>query len=203
VRAHLVRRRYFNAQPGTGKAFTVVECLTAPGGGPATSTPARRIGMSSIWTFEIHIGDEVHAIGPGGLLFGPRARRTTSVTPRRPREPDPLTFTPGGPRDFFRRVRSASNQRRPRATNRWRRNACMMAAAPEVRYRARRCRGLAVSYKLKMLFPQILDVVSPVKTNGHHQKSSSPGRKDLKLFASLAGQHNLLGQKSRISPCLP
>ncbi|MEO6980518.1 MAG: cupin domain-containing protein [Mucilaginibacter sp.] len=53
-------------------------------------------------TFEIYIGDAVHAIGPGRLAFGPRGTqhyfRNTAATPSRIL----LTFTPGGIEDFFR-----------------------------------------------------------------------------------------------------
>jgi len=53
----------------TGKSFTVVEYLTAPGGGPP---PHIHTSEDEFWyvldgTFEIHIGDGVHAIGPGGI----------------------------------------------------------------------------------------------------------------------------------------
>lgn len=53
----------------TGKSYTVIECLTAPGGGPP---PHIHTNEDEFWyvldgIFEIHIGDEVHAIGPGGF----------------------------------------------------------------------------------------------------------------------------------------
>jgi mannose-6-phosphate isomerase-like protein (cupin superfamily) len=88
----------------TGKSYTVVECLTAPGGGPP---PHVHTNEDEFWyaldgTFEIHIGDEVHAIGPGGFAFGPRGTphyfRNTAPTPSRIL----LAFTPGGIEDFFR-----------------------------------------------------------------------------------------------------
>jgi len=88
----------------TGKSFTVVECLTAPGGGPPPHVHTRE---DEFWyvldgTFEIHIGDKVHAVGPGGFAFGPRGTphhfRNTAKTPSRIL----LAFTPGGIEDFFR-----------------------------------------------------------------------------------------------------
>jgi mannose-6-phosphate isomerase-like protein (cupin superfamily) len=58
----------------TGGSFTVIECLTAPGGGPPRHIHTQE---DEFWyvldgTFEIRIGDEVHAVGPGGFAYGPR-----------------------------------------------------------------------------------------------------------------------------------
>ena len=88
----------------TDKSYTVVECLTAPGGGPPPHVHTRE---DEFWyvldgTFEIHIGDKVHAVGPGGFAFGPRGTphhfRNTAATPSRIL----LGFTPGGIEGFFR-----------------------------------------------------------------------------------------------------
>jgi mannose-6-phosphate isomerase-like protein (cupin superfamily) len=50
----------------TGKSYTVVECLTAPGGGPPPHVHTRE---DEFWYVLdgtlIRIGDEVHAVGPG------------------------------------------------------------------------------------------------------------------------------------------
>lgn len=88
----------------TDRSFTVVECLTAPGGGPPPHVHSRE---DEFWyvlegTFEIRIGNVVHAVGPGGFAYGPRGTahnfRNTSETPSRIL----LGFTPGGIEDFFR-----------------------------------------------------------------------------------------------------
>jgi hypothetical protein len=53
-------------------------------------------------TFEIRMGDEVHAIGPGGFAYVPRGTlhnfRNTAETPSRIL----LGFAPGGMEGFFR-----------------------------------------------------------------------------------------------------
>ncbi|CAD7712459.1 hypothetical protein LMG31886_01100 [Xanthomonas hydrangeae] len=88
----------------TDGSYTVVECLTSPGNGPP---PHIHTNEDEFWfvldgTFEIHIGDAVHSVGPGGFAFGPRGImhhfRNTASTPSRIL----LGFTPGGIEDFFR-----------------------------------------------------------------------------------------------------
>jgi mannose-6-phosphate isomerase-like protein (cupin superfamily) len=88
----------------TGGSFTVLENVTAPGGGPPPHFHTRE---DEFWyvldgTFEIRIGDEVHAVGPGGFAYGPRGTvhnfRNTAETPSRIL----LGFAPGGVEGFFR-----------------------------------------------------------------------------------------------------
>src|ERR1700674_4196038 len=73
----------------TGRSFTVVECLTTPGGGPPPHVHTRE---DEFWyvldgTFEIHIGDKVHAVGPSGFAFRsgstPPHLRNAAATPSR------------------------------------------------------------------------------------------------------------------------
>src|SRR5919205_302036 len=73
----------------TGAGLLLLENLTAPGGGPPPHIHTRE---DEFWyvldgTFEIRIGDEVHAVGPGGLAFAPRGTvhnfRNATETPGR------------------------------------------------------------------------------------------------------------------------
>ena len=121
------------AAASTGKSFTVVECLTAPGGGPPPHVHTRE---DEFWyvldgTFEIWIGDEVHAVGPGGFAFGPRGTphhfRNTAETPSRIL----LAFTPGGIEDFFRESGQPATDDAPAPPVNEDEIARMMAAAPK------------------------------------------------------------------------
>jgi mannose-6-phosphate isomerase-like protein (cupin superfamily) len=82
----------------TGGSLMLLENLTAPGGGPPLHVHTRE---DEFWyvldgTFEIRMGDEVHAVGPGGFAFVPRGTlhnfRNTAETPSRIL----LGFAPGG-----------------------------------------------------------------------------------------------------------
>src|SRR3954452_15581206 len=58
----------------TGGGVLLFEYLTAPGGGPPPHIHTRE---DEFWcvldgTFEIRIGGEVHALGPGGFASAPR-----------------------------------------------------------------------------------------------------------------------------------
>jgi mannose-6-phosphate isomerase-like protein (cupin superfamily) len=88
----------------TGGSLMLLENLTAPGGGPPPHVHTRE---DEFWfvldgTFEIRIGDEVHALGPGGFAYAPRGTlhsfRNTADTPSRVL----VGFTPGGMEGFFR-----------------------------------------------------------------------------------------------------
>jgi mannose-6-phosphate isomerase-like protein (cupin superfamily) len=88
----------------TGGSLMLLENLTAPGGGPPLHVHTRE---DEFWyvldgTFEIRMGDEVHAVGPGGFAFVPRGTlhnfRNTADTPSRIL----LGFAPGGMEGFFR-----------------------------------------------------------------------------------------------------
>jgi mannose-6-phosphate isomerase-like protein (cupin superfamily) len=88
----------------TGGALVLLENLTAPGGGPPPHVHTRE---DEFWfvldgTFEIRIGDEVHALGPGGFAYAPRGTvhnfRNTAETPSR----IVVGFTPAGMDGFFR-----------------------------------------------------------------------------------------------------
>jgi quercetin dioxygenase-like cupin family protein len=88
----------------TGGRLVLLENLTAPGGGPP---PHVHTGEDEFWyvldgTFEIRIGDEAHAVGPGGFAFAPRGTvhnfRNTAETPSRIL----VGFSPGGMEGFFR-----------------------------------------------------------------------------------------------------
>src|SRR5919106_444499 len=57
----------------SGGSLMLLENLTAPGGGPPPHVHTRE---DEIWyvldgTFEIRIGDEVHALGAGGFSYAP------------------------------------------------------------------------------------------------------------------------------------
>jgi quercetin dioxygenase-like cupin family protein len=88
----------------TGGSLVVLENVTAPGGGPPPHIHTRE---DEFWyvldgTFEIRIGDDVHALGPGGFAFAPRGTvhnfRNTAATPSRIL----VGFSPAGMDGFFR-----------------------------------------------------------------------------------------------------
>ena len=88
----------------TGGSLVLLENVTAPGGGPPPHIHTRE---DEFWyvldgTFEIRIGDTVHALGPGGFAFAPRGTvhnfRNTADTPSRVL----VGFTPAGMEGFFR-----------------------------------------------------------------------------------------------------
>ena len=88
----------------TAGSLMLLENLTAPGGGPPPHIHTRE---DEFWyvldgTFEIRIGDQVHALGPGGFAFAPRGTvhnfRNTDDTPSRVL----VGFTPAGMEGFFR-----------------------------------------------------------------------------------------------------
>ena len=117
----------------TGKSNTVVECLTAPGGGPPPHVHTRE---DEFWyvldgTFEIRMGDEVHAVGPGGFAFVPRGTlhhfRNTAATPSRIL----LGFTPGGIEGFFRESGQPATNDGPAPSVDAAEIARMAAAAPK------------------------------------------------------------------------
>jgi quercetin dioxygenase-like cupin family protein len=88
----------------TAGSLVLLENLTTPGGGPPPHIHTRE---DEFWyvldgTFEIRIGDEVHALGPGGAAFVPRGTvhnfRNTAETASRIL----VGFTPGRMDGFFR-----------------------------------------------------------------------------------------------------
>ena len=84
--------------------LVLLENLTAPGGGPPAHVHTREDEFFYVidGSFEIRIGDDVHAIGPGGFAYVPRGTvhnfRNTAETPSRIL----VGFTPGGIEGFFR-----------------------------------------------------------------------------------------------------
>jgi quercetin dioxygenase-like cupin family protein len=113
----------------TGGSLVLLEILTAPGGGPP---PHIHTLEDEFWyvldgTFEIRIGDEVHALAPGGFAYAPRGTvhnfRNTADTASRIL----AGFTPGGMEGFSasRVSPRPTTGRRPRSTRtrspaRWR-----------------------------------------------------------------------------------
>jgi quercetin dioxygenase-like cupin family protein len=88
----------------TGGSLVVLENLTVPGGGPPPHVHTRE---DEFWyvldgAFEIRVGDEVHALGPGGFAFAPRGTvhnfRNVADSPSRIL----VGFAPGGMDGFFR-----------------------------------------------------------------------------------------------------
>ena len=88
----------------TGGGLVLIENLTAPGGGPPPHVHTHEHEFFYVLdgTFELRIGDELHALQPGGFAYVPRGTvhnfRNTSLTPSRIL----VGFTPGGIEDFFR-----------------------------------------------------------------------------------------------------
>ena len=88
----------------TGGELVLLENLTAPGGGPPPHVHTREDEFFYVLdgTFEIRIGDDVHALGPGGFAFVPRGaihcfRNTADAWSR-----ILVGFTPGGMEGFLR-----------------------------------------------------------------------------------------------------
>jgi mannose-6-phosphate isomerase-like protein (cupin superfamily) len=88
----------------TDGRLALLENLTAPDGGPPPHVHTREDEFFYVidGSFEIRIGDELHAIGPGGFAYAPRGTvhnfRNTADTPSRIL----VGFTPGGIEGFFR-----------------------------------------------------------------------------------------------------
>lgn len=88
----------------TAGNLTLVENLTAPGGGPPPHTHTREDEFFYVLdgSFEIRIGDEVHTVEAGGFAYVPRGTvhnfRNVDEVPRRIL----VGFTPGGMDGFFR-----------------------------------------------------------------------------------------------------
>jgi quercetin dioxygenase-like cupin family protein len=88
----------------TGGGLVLLENLTAPGGGPPPHIHTREDEFFYVLdgTFEVRIGDELHALGPGGYAYVPRGTvhnfRNTAKTPSRLL----VGFTPAGMEGFFR-----------------------------------------------------------------------------------------------------
>ena len=88
----------------TGGGLVLIENLTAPGGGPPPHVHTHEDEFFYVLdgTFELRIGDELHALQPGGFAYVPRGTvhnfRNTALTPSRIL----VGFTPGGIEDFFR-----------------------------------------------------------------------------------------------------
>jgi quercetin dioxygenase-like cupin family protein len=88
----------------TGGSVVLFENLTAPGGGPPPHIHTSEDEFFYVLdgAFEIRIGDELHALGPGGYAYVPRGTvhnfRNTAETPSRIL----VGFTPGGIEGFFR-----------------------------------------------------------------------------------------------------
>jgi quercetin dioxygenase-like cupin family protein len=88
----------------TGGNLVLLENLTAPGGGPPPHIHTCEDEFFYVLdgSFEIRIGDELHALGPGGFAFVPRGTvhnfRNAAETASRIL----VGFTPGGIEGFFR-----------------------------------------------------------------------------------------------------
>jgi mannose-6-phosphate isomerase-like protein (cupin superfamily) len=88
----------------TGGSLALVENLTAPDGGPPPHIHTREDEFFYVLdgSFEIRIGDELRAVGPGGFAYVPRGTvhnfRNTAETPSRIL----AGFTPSGMEGFFR-----------------------------------------------------------------------------------------------------
>ncbi len=88
----------------TGGRLVLIENLTAPGGGPPPHIHTREDEFFYVLdgSFEIRIGEEVHALESGGYAYVPRGTahnfRNTAETPSRIL----VGFTPAGIEGFFR-----------------------------------------------------------------------------------------------------
>ena len=88
----------------TGGSLVLLENLTAPGGGPPPHLHRHEDEFFFVLdgAFEIRIGDDLHALGPGGFAFVPRGTvhnfRNVTDAPARIL----VGFTPGRIDGFFR-----------------------------------------------------------------------------------------------------
>jgi quercetin dioxygenase-like cupin family protein len=88
----------------SGGSVALFENLTVPGGGPPPHIHTSEDEFFYVLdgAFEIRIGDDLHALGPGGYAYVPRGTvhnfRNTAETPSRIL----VGFTPGGIEGFFR-----------------------------------------------------------------------------------------------------
>jgi quercetin dioxygenase-like cupin family protein len=88
----------------TGGGLVLLENLTTPGGGPPPHVHTYEDEFFYVLdgTFEIRIGDDVHALAAGAFAYVPRGTvhnfRNTAATPSRIL----VGFTPGGIEGFFR-----------------------------------------------------------------------------------------------------
>jgi quercetin dioxygenase-like cupin family protein len=116
----------------TEGSLLLIENLTAPGGGPPPHVHTREDEFFYVidGTFDIRIGDEVHALGPGGYAFVPRGTahnfRNTAETPSRIL----VGFTPAGIEGFFRESGRAATDDGPAPPVDEDEIARTMAAAP-------------------------------------------------------------------------
>jgi quercetin dioxygenase-like cupin family protein len=116
----------------TGGSLVLLENLTAPGGGPPPHIHTREDEFFYVLdgTFEIRIGDEVHALGPGGFAYVPRGTvhnfRNTAGTPSRIL----VGFTPGGMETFFQEAGQPATDDGPAPPVDEHEIARTMAAAP-------------------------------------------------------------------------
>ena len=112
-----------------------------------TSTPARTSSStSSTARFEVRIGDELHAVGPGGFAYVPRGTvhnfRNTAETP----EPHPRRLHARRHGGLLPRVGAPGDRRRPRAAGGRGRDRPHHGRRTEVR---RRGRGLRLDRGLR------------------------------------------------------
>jgi quercetin dioxygenase-like cupin family protein len=116
----------------TGGSLMLLENLTAPGGGPPPHVHTREDEFFYVLdgTFEIRIGDELHAVAAGGFAFVPRGTvhnfRNTAATPSRIL----IGFTTGGIEGFFRAAGRAAVDDGPAPAPDADEIARTMAAAP-------------------------------------------------------------------------
>lgn len=88
----------------TGGALALLENVAPPGGGPPPHVHTREDELFYVLdgTFEIRIGDDVHAVEAGGFAYVPRGTvhcfRNVAERPGRVL----VGFTPGGMEGFFR-----------------------------------------------------------------------------------------------------
>jgi quercetin dioxygenase-like cupin family protein len=88
----------------TGGGLVLLENLTAPGGGPP---PHVHTGEDEFFyvldgRFEIRIGDELHAVGPGAFAYVPRGTVHNFRNVADAESRILVGFTPGGMDGFFR-----------------------------------------------------------------------------------------------------
>lgn len=95
--------RFLLRSEDTGGLLTFMEVTTAPGGGPPLHTHEAEDETFFVVAgrYAVYLGDEVHELGPGDLVYGPRGVphkfRNIDGSPSRL----VVVATPGGVEGFF------------------------------------------------------------------------------------------------------
>jgi quercetin dioxygenase-like cupin family protein len=99
----------------TGGTLVVLENLVPPGGGPPPHAHTREDEFLYVLTgrFDVRIGDQLHALAPGGFAYMPRGTIHTFSNASATASRILIGFTPGGIEGFFREAGSRATDDGP------------------------------------------------------------------------------------------